>query len=157
MTLENSPCLGTFEKRAGSSACPAYLVSALAADQHEGDLVDEICDIVQDIQESLIHCAQQVAEEVSEGVNRPAHNHNEAHVVEGFLDGLGALASHTTCFAHEDLLEDVEPAKHAEDEADPCFQGTSLPHVAEGQHGDSAEQQTPEHSRCHGLVRCLQD
>ena len=56
--------------------------------------------------------------------------------LESLLERLGALAGHTAGFAHEDLLEDVEPAAHANDEANPCFQRNSLAIIAEGQHGD---------------------
>merc|ERR1719464_609122 len=117
------------------------------ASQHEGNLVNEVGDVVQHVQEGLIHCAKQVAEEISEGVDGPANRHDESHVVERFLDCLGALSGHTTRLTCEDLLEDVEPSQHSEDEPNPCLQGASLSHVAEGQHGNSAEQQPPKHAR----------
>ena len=54
------------------------------------------------------------------------------------LERLGALVSHTAGFAHEEILEDVEPAGHANDEANPCLQRTGLAGMAEGEHHISA-------------------
>ena len=53
----------------------------------------------------------------------------------------GSHARHTAGHAHEDLLEGVESTAHANDEAKPCLQDPSLSCIAEGQQGDSSEQQ----------------
>merc|ERR1712014_193331 len=59
----------------------------------EPDLVHEISHVVDEIQRSIIHCAEKVAEEVSQRVDGPANGDNEAHDVEGGLDGLGGTLS----------------------------------------------------------------
>ena len=69
----------------------------------------------------------------------------------------GSHARHTAGHAYEDLLEGVESTAHANDEAKPCLQDPSLSCIAEGQQGDSSEQQHKKHACRHGLSRSLQD
>merc|ERR1711974_332009 len=48
----------------------------------EGDLVDEIREIVHQVQGVVVHTAHQVPEEVAEGVDRPSDSDDETHGAE---------------------------------------------------------------------------
>jgi len=53
--------------------------------QHEGNLVDEISHVVDEIQHSGGDGAGEETEEISQGVDGPADGDNGAHGVEGGL------------------------------------------------------------------------
>merc|ERR1712146_419064 len=79
--------------------------------QDESDLIHKVREIVDQIQNVRVHLAQQVAEEVAQGVYGPADGDNDTHGVEGALHVLvrllpGRLARRT----HENLEEDEAPA-----------------------------------------------
>jgi len=54
--------------------------------QHEGNLVDEIGNVVDEIEHGGGDGAGEEAEEISQGVDGPADGDNGAHGVEGGLD-----------------------------------------------------------------------
>merc|ERR1711976_1086255 len=124
--------------------CPQTSLGCGPAGQHEGNLVHEVGQVVHHIQESLVHCAQKVAEIVAQWINGPAH-------------GLTALTSHTSCLAEEDLEKDEEPAEHAQTKAVPRVHCAALTSIPEEQHQDSADQKPPEHAATDWLARSLQD
>jgi len=114
--------------------------------QNEGDLVDEISNVVDEIEDGGRHGAGQEAEEISEGIDAPADGHDGAHGVEGLLDGRGGVSAglQLASLAVEDLVEDVEPAHASEDETGEGVDGVGLTHVAEQKHADGADEETPE-------------
>merc|ERR1712070_992828 len=66
------------------------------AGEDEGNLVHKVCNVVDHIEEGLIHCSEQVAEQVAEGVDGPSNCHNQTHIVEGCSNSLAATASLAT-------------------------------------------------------------
>merc|ERR1719446_505392 len=58
-------------------------LGARPASKHEGNLVHKVRDVVDHIEEGLVHCSEQVAEQVAKGVDGPSNCDNHAHVVEG--------------------------------------------------------------------------
>merc|ERR1711988_829088 len=65
-------------------------LGARPAGQHEGNLVHKVRDVVDHIEEGLVHCSEQVAEQVAKGVDGPSNCDNHAHVVEGCSNSLAA-------------------------------------------------------------------
>jgi len=114
--------------------------------QHEGNLVDEIGNVVDEIEHGGGDGAGEEAEEISQGVDGPADGDNGAHGVEGGLDWLGSVRAslELASLTGEDLEEDEEPAAAAEDEAHERIDGVGLAEVAEQKHAHGADQQTPE-------------
>eukprot|EP00406_Dinophysis_acuminata_P075044 CAMPEP_0179246616 /NCGR_PEP_ID=MMETSP0797-20121207/19185_1 /TAXON_ID=47934 /ORGANISM="Dinophysis acuminata, Strain DAEP01" /LENGTH=93 /DNA_ID=CAMNT_0020954209 /DNA_START=28 /DNA_END=306 /DNA_ORIENTATION=+ len=51
----------------------------------ERDLVDEVCEVVDQVERLVVDAAQQVSEEVAKGVDGPANRDDEAHRAEGGL------------------------------------------------------------------------
>merc|ERR1712146_612721 len=113
----------------------------------ECNLVDEVSKVVHQVEDGVIHAAQQVSKEVAEWVDAPAGSDNDAHGVEGSLHVRRDLiaCSHFATLTSKDLEQDESPSGHADHEADPSIDDASLAHVAEGQHYNCANQQTPEH------------
>merc|ERR1712178_244399 len=74
------------------------------AGENESDLVDEVRNIVDHVEEDLVHSSEEVAEQVAKRVDGPAHCYNHAHVVEGSSDSLAAATSSATSFASEDFV-----------------------------------------------------
>merc|ERR1719491_1545658 len=127
------------------------------ASEHEGDLVHEVGQVVDNVQEAFIHRSKQVAVVVAKRVDGPTSCDNHTHVIEGILHCCRAISRHATCLTLEDLEEDVAPPCHAEEEADPCLKEASLACVTEGEHHHGAEKEPPEALGAHWLLRCLQD
>merc|ERR1719321_203078 len=110
-----APKEGTRAPQPGRSVPPrhARLVLGRVPDStYEGDLVHEICKVVEQVQGRAVHAPQEVTEEVAQGVDGPADGDDVAHCREGFLDVLararelrGALAG----LADENLREDEGP------------------------------------------------
>ena len=79
----------------------------------ECDFVYEICEVVHQVQDTVIHGTQQVAEDVAERVDGPANCDDETHDAESGLDMLvhvSAIGSHCTSLAHDHLKQDGEPS-----------------------------------------------
>jgi len=114
--------------------------------QHEGNLVDEISHVVDEIQHSGGDGAGEETEEISQGVDGPADGDDGAHGVEGSLHGLGGVRTglELAGLTVEDLKEDEEPAAAAENETDQGVDGMGLTKVTEEKHQDGANHQTPE-------------
>merc|ERR1712146_101236 len=101
------------------------------------------------VEDGIIHAAQQVSEEVAEWVDAPACSDDDAHGVEGSLHvrtDLLIATSHFASLTCKDFEQDESPSGHADHEADPSVDDASLTHVAEGQHDNRADQQPPEHA-----------
>merc|ERR1712107_413918 len=62
------------------------VLGALPDRQAEGNLVDEVGQIVDQVEDRCIDCTAEVPEEVAEGVDQPADGDDELHRVEGLLD-----------------------------------------------------------------------
>merc|ERR1719245_829623 len=54
----------------------------------EGDLVDEICKVVDHVERRVVDFSHQKSEQIAERVDRPASSHDETHGGEGPLDVL---------------------------------------------------------------------
>jgi len=57
-----------------------------------------------------------LAEEVASWVDSSSQAHDDAHVVERLLDGIGALPGRPSRLTTEDREEDESPAAHTEEE-----------------------------------------
>merc|ERR1719387_371771 len=75
-------CLGT--KQLGA-LLTGVVHGGLPDGKAERNLVDEIRQVVHQVEDGIIHAAQQVSEEVAERVDAPACSDNDAHGVEGGL------------------------------------------------------------------------
>merc|ERR1719393_371690 len=125
--------------------------------EHESDLVDEVCDVVNHIEEDLVDSSEQVAKQIAKWVDAPANCDDQAHGAEGACDSRAAARCSATGFTVEDLEENEEPAQHATSESWPCQEGANLTEVSERQHHHSANQELPEHGGAGWLASCLQD
>merc|ERR1712056_175663 len=70
-----------------------FCFGARPARKHECNLVDEICNVVEHVEEDLINGSEQVAEKVAKGVDGPTRRDDHAHVLKGSRDGLAAARS----------------------------------------------------------------
>merc|ERR1712159_450878 len=80
------------------------------AGKNESNLVDQVRNVVDHVQEGLVHGSKEVAEQVAKRVDGPAHCDDHAHVVEGSSDSLTAAGNRATSFTGKDLKEDESPA-----------------------------------------------
>merc|ERR1712113_903949 len=94
---------------------------ARPASKHESNLVDHVCDVVDHVQIHLRDRPEQVAEQVAERIDAPAHCNNHAHVVEGRGNSLAAstVLDLATRFAGENFEEDEAPTSQATRECGP--------------------------------------
>merc|ERR1711904_764377 len=106
--------------------------------KHKSDLVHEVCNVVDHIQEDLIHSSEQVAKQIAEWVDTPANCDNQAHGAEGACHSSAAARCGAAGLTIEDLEENEEPAQHATCECRPCKQGADLTEVSERQHHHGA-------------------
>merc|ERR1712224_611667 len=132
-------------------------LGARPAREHKGDLVDNVRNVVDHVEDGVIHGAEQVAEEVASGVDGPAHGDDHAHVVERSCNVWAAVTGKTTGLTAEDLEQDESPAAHAHGETWPCRDDALLAHVAECKHQDSSEEELPESCGSGGLAGRLED
>ena len=85
--------------------------------------------------------------DVTQGADGPSYRHDEAHVRERLLHRFGSVVSvDLGCLTLEDLSQDVKPTAHAANETGPGMNGLDLAEVAECQHDNGADHQTPEHA-----------
>merc|ERR1719393_29596 len=127
------------------------------AREHESDLVHEVCDVVDHVEEDLIHGSKQVAKQIAQWVDTPANCDNQAHGAEGACNSCAAARCGAAGFTIEDFEENEEPAQHATGESGPCQESADLTEVSERQHHDGTTQELPEHSGAGWLASCLQD
>merc|ERR1712005_88922 len=127
------------------------------ASEHERNLVHEVCNVVDHIQEDLIHGSKQVAKQIAKWVDAPTNCDNQAHGAEGARNSCAAARCGAAGLTIEDLEEDEEPAQHAAGESGPCQESADLTEVSERQHHDGTTQELPEHSGAGWLASCLQD
>merc|ERR1711959_789077 len=78
--------------------------------KNKRNLVDKVRDVVDDVEEGLVHGSEEVAEQVAKRVDGPAHCDNHAHVVEGRSDSLTAAGNGAASLASKDFKEDECPA-----------------------------------------------
>merc|ERR1719453_1693334 len=83
--------------------------------KHKSDLVHEVCNVVDNVEEDLIHSSEQVAKQIAKWVDTPANCDNQAHGAEGACNRCGAAS-----FTIEDFEENKEPAQHATGKSGPC-------------------------------------
>jgi hypothetical protein len=115
-------------------------------DENEGNLVDEIGKIVDQVEQLGGDGTAEVAKEVTEGVDGPADGDDGAHGVEGGLDGSGGGVSlDLGSLTSENLGQNVEPTGATGNEHGEGHE-TSLANVAAGKHDDGSDQQTPENA-----------
>merc|ERR1719314_45401 len=102
--------------------------SGLPDGEAERNLVDEVGEVVHQVEDGIVHAAQQVSEEVAEWVDAPACSDNDAHGVEGSLHVRRDLFTtcHFATLASEDLEQDERPSGHADHEADPGVDDAGL-------------------------------
>merc|ERR1712014_105641 len=80
------------------------------AGKHKSNLVDEVCNVVDHVEQGLADRSHQVAKQVAKRVDAPADSDNQSHVVEGSGNSLTAANNSATGFTSEDFLEDEGPA-----------------------------------------------
>merc|ERR1712178_646604 len=85
-------------------------LGARPACKDESNLVHHVRNVVDNIEDLVVHGTEQVAEEVTGRVDGPADGDDHAHVVEGSCNVLAAVASETPSLAAEDLEQDEAPA-----------------------------------------------
>ena len=114
--------------------------------EHETDLVDEVGNVVDAIGGGVRDGAEEVAEEVTGGVDGPANGDDGAHGVEGALHRLGGVSARLDLggLAEENFEEDESPAEHAADETGPGGDEVGLTAISEGEHDNGTEEETPE-------------
>merc|ERR1719453_2037908 len=78
--------------------------------KHKSDLVDEVCNVVDHVQEDLVHSSEQVAEQIAKRVDTPANCHDQAHGAEGACDS-GAAASPLKISKRMKNQPNIPPAK----------------------------------------------
>merc|ERR1711972_652690 len=132
-------------------------LGARPARKHESYLVDEICNVVEHVEEDLINGPEQVAEEVTKRVDGPTRCDDHAHVLKGGRDGLAAASGGATSFTREDFVQNEETPEHTTNEGRPCWEQEGLTEVAEQEHHDGAQQELPEHCAADRLACRLQD
>merc|ERR1711967_206343 len=101
---------------------PGVLLGAGPDGEAEGNLVDKVSKVVDQVQNAVVHCATQVPEEIAERVDGPADGDNETHGAESRLHVLADLVScgsHVAGFTSEDLEQDEAPSGQASNEARP--------------------------------------
>merc|ERR1711965_1087516 len=54
--------------------------------KHKSDLVHEVCNVVDQVEEDLVHSSKQVAEQITKRVDTPANCDNQAHGAERACD-----------------------------------------------------------------------
>merc|ERR1712014_213349 len=96
-----------------------FCFGARPARKHESNLVDEICNVVEHVEEDFINSSEQVAEEVAKGVDGPTRCDDHAHVLKGGRDGLAAASGGATRFTREDFVQNEEPPEHTTNEGRP--------------------------------------
>merc|ERR1711982_80130 len=137
--------------------CQSFLPGRLPDSKAEPDLVHEVSHVVDEVQRSIIHGTQEVSEEVSQRVDGPSNGDDEAHHVEGGLDGLGRTLDALSTLTCEDLEQNEAPAGHAQCEANVGVDDLSLTEVTEEQHADGAEEETEEHAGAKVWLHCGKD
>merc|ERR1711879_992635 len=140
-------CLGTKQSLLGA-LLTGVVHGKLPDGKAEGNLVDEVSKVVHQVEDGIVHAAQQVSEEVAEWVDAPAGSDDDAHGVEGRLHVRRDVVqtSSFAALAHKDLEQDERPSGQADDEASPSVDDAGLTDIAKGQHDNRADQQTPEHA-----------
>merc|ERR1719375_694202 len=120
--------------------------------QAECNLVDKVGKIVHQVEDAVLDAAHQVSEEVAKGVDGPTNCHDETHGLERLLHTLvhAAGVCQLAGFTCEDFEQDVAPASHTKHEAQEWVDNLGFASVAEGQHRDGADHQTPEHATTKG-------
>ena len=122
-------------------------------DDTEGDLIENISQVVGDIQtlHALLRSATgEVTDEVSDRIDGPAEGHDQAHQLECGLHCWRCLTGiDTASLTQEDLKENVSPAKHSNDEGGHDTHVVGLTEVPADQHDQGAENEAPEDPRGH--------
>merc|ERR1719152_838238 len=130
---------------------PGVLLGRCPDGKAECNLVHEVRQVVDQVQCAISNTTHEVAEEV-------AKRHNEAHGGEGSPHVLAHTSSSNlaglTC---KDLEQDEEPAGHAQSEANPRINSSGLAGIAEGKHGNCAQQQAPEHALGQVRLHCREN
>merc|ERR1719172_288504 len=126
---------------------PGVLLGRYPDGKAECNLVHKVSKVVDQVQSAVSNTTHEISKEVAERVDGPTHRHNEAHGAER---GLHVLAYASSCnlasLACKDFEQDEAPSSHAKNEASHWSDSLSLTCVAECEHGNGAEQQTPEHA-----------
>merc|ERR1712014_357619 len=107
-----------------------FCFGARPARKHESNLVDEICNVVEHVEEDLINGS----EEVAKRVDGPTRCDDHAHVLKGGRDGLAAASGGASSFTREDFVQNEEPTEHTTNEGRPCWEQEGLAEVAEQEH-----------------------
>merc|ERR1719168_607511 len=146
-------------RKEGLALLHGVLLGGVPDGKAEGNLVDDIRNVVDQIERVGLHTALQVAEEVAQRVDAPTGRDDDAHGLEGGLHVLANLVilSKLASLTGEDLEEDESPASHAHQEAGPRVDESSLTAVTGHQHGNSAKQQAPENASVDGWVHSRED
>merc|ERR1712048_100404 len=126
----------------------------------ERNLVDDIRNVVDQVERIGLHSALQVAEEVAQRVDAPTGRDDDAHCLEGgphVLAHLVAGGSNVASLTGKDLVQDEGPAAHTHHETKPGVDESGLAAVTSDQHGNSADQQAPEHASTNSWLHRRED
>merc|ERR1712224_623922 len=94
--------------------------SSVPDGQAEGNLVDEVSNVVGKVAWRVTPLVEEVAEEVSQWVDAPTDGDDQSHGVVGRLDvwvHLVSLGGGLASFTEEDFKEDESPSGHTEAES----------------------------------------
>merc|ERR1712106_13536 len=125
----------------------------------KGNLIDEICQVVNEVQDVVINCTHEVTKKVAQGIDGPASSDNQTHGAEGLLHVLvhGTLTSSFASLTCKDLIEDEEPAQHAHNEPRHSWHNLRLSCIACRKHDHCANQKSPEHALAKIWLHCRED
>mmetsp|Transcript_25506 Transcript_25506/g.64293 ORF Transcript_25506/g.64293 Transcript_25506/m.64293 type:complete len:248 (+) Transcript_25506:848-1591(+) len=117
----------------------------------EGQLVDEIRDVVDDVDHGLLVVGggrAQQGQVVAQGVDGPANGDDEPHGVEGGQAGfVAASGSELASLAGEHFVDQREPAQHAGDESAEHGHDAGLAGPAAEEHEDGLGHEAVEQRR----------
>merc|ERR1719482_2487409 len=78
-----TPTLRACSTQQGLSLALRVTLGCRPASKHKSDLVDEVCNVVDHIQEDLVDSSEQVAKQIAKWVDAPANCDDQAHGAEG--------------------------------------------------------------------------
>merc|ERR1719161_1935019 len=121
------------------------LLGGIPNGKAECDLVHKISKVVHQIQSGILDTAHEISKEITERVDRPTHCDDETHGAERSSHIFVCARCCGTGLTCEDLVQDETPSTHTKKEPGLGIDKLSLTTVAEGQHNNGTDQQTPEH------------
>merc|ERR1712124_138353 len=135
--------------------CGCLRLGCVPDGKAEPNLVQHVCDVVDQVKDIVIDSADKVTEVVAQWVDGPANSDNEAHGVEGGSNIWACII--LGWVEEEDLDQDENPASHAHGESSPWVDNALFTQVTEAKHDHCADQQAPEHDGAQVWLDRLED